>query len=85
MDRDTHMSTIIRKNSALVLTSLDPSPETTPQNKRFVDLLKACDIDAEIVNSITDINQAKMYDCIMLDAGTSFTIKRYIRTNPVCR
>lgn len=63
------MSTTIKKNTALVLTSLDPTYKNLPASHRFVELIKACGIEAKIAGAIEDINQAKMYDCIMLDSA----------------
>lgn len=63
------MSTTIKKNTALVLTSLNPTYKNLSSSRRFVELIKACGIEAQIAEEIEDINQAKMYDCIMLDSA----------------
>lgn len=63
--------TKIKKNTALVLTQLSLSEQQTAPSKRFIDLLKACDIEVDISSTITDSNRAKAYDCIMLDSMQS--------------
>lgn len=61
------MSKTTKKNKALVLSSVQQTFTNTSASNRFMELVKVCDIEAEVMDTIPTLDVAKQYDCILVD------------------
>lgn len=67
MKKEYRMSKVNNKNTALVLTSTEQALLDSPTSYRFMELTKACGIDAEVTSEVPEFNKAKTVDCILVD------------------
>lgn len=61
------MPTTIKKTTALIVSSVEKVMSDSSASRRFMELVKACDIDAEVVNQLPELNKIKVADCVLID------------------
>lgn len=61
------MPKTIKKSTALVLSSAEKIMLNTSASRRFMELVKACDIHAEMISQIPELNKEKTVDFVLVD------------------
>ena len=61
------MSKTIKKSTALVLSSTEEALSNSPASSRFMGLINACGIDAEMIAQVPEHSKAKQLDCVFVD------------------